>query len=204
MWFWGGFKPFVMGTKVLRSFGRTTRLGKFAKLIFTWIFRSPLNCETEHFCSTALITTETARLFSLQFQGEKKNSRGQTLPQKGEVELLCGGPPCQGFSGMNRFSSRDYSQFKVKWGKTHLRNPRLEVLCWQNVASRDASDACWCALVDSFRLICTLTYLWSESVLMLPTFVSSQFRIKIVGARKTFLEVECYLENTRDWTDPKV
>ena len=39
---------------------------------------------------------------------------------------------------------------------------------------------------------------------MLPTFVSSQFRIKIVGARKTFLEVECYLENTRDWTDPKV
>lgn len=47
-------------------------------------------------------------------QGEKKNSRGQTLPQKGDVQLLCGGPPCQGFSGMNRFSSRDYSQFKVQ------------------------------------------------------------------------------------------
>ena len=25
---------------------------------------------------------------------------------------MCGGPPCQGFSGMNRFNSREYSQFK--------------------------------------------------------------------------------------------
>jgi DNA (cytosine-5)-methyltransferase 1 len=29
------------------------------------------------------------------------------------VELLCGGPPCQGYSGMNRFNSRQYSLFKV-------------------------------------------------------------------------------------------
>jgi len=46
-------------------------------------------------------------------QGEKTNSAGQRLPMKGEVDLLCGGPPCQGFSGMNRFNSRDYSRFKV-------------------------------------------------------------------------------------------
>nr|XP_039272538.1 DNA (cytosine-5)-methyltransferase 1-like [Styela clava] len=44
--------------------------------------------------------------------GEEKNSCGQTLPRKGDVELLCGGPPCQGFSGMNRFNSREYSRFK--------------------------------------------------------------------------------------------
>ena len=37
---------------------------------------------------------------------------GQRLPRKGEVELLCGGPPCQGFSGMNRFNSGQYSSFK--------------------------------------------------------------------------------------------
>ena len=37
---------------------------------------------------------------------------GQSLPRKGEVEVLCGGPPCQGFSGMNRFNSRAYSSFK--------------------------------------------------------------------------------------------
>jgi hypothetical protein len=46
-------------------------------------------------------------------QGEKTNDKGQLLPCKGEVELLCGGPPCQGFSGMNRFNSRQYSLFKV-------------------------------------------------------------------------------------------
>jgi len=37
---------------------------------------------------------------------------GKKLPQKGEVELLCGGPPCQGFSGMNRFNGGEYSKFK--------------------------------------------------------------------------------------------
>ena len=47
------------------------------------------------------------------FKGEKTDDIGQKLPQKGDVELLCGGPPCQGFSGMNRFNSREYSKFKV-------------------------------------------------------------------------------------------
>ena len=50
---------------------------------------------------------------NVPFQGEQTNRKGQKLPQKGEVELLCGGPPCQGFSGMNRFNSREYSMFKV-------------------------------------------------------------------------------------------
>ncbi|XP_014605619.1 PREDICTED: DNA (cytosine-5)-methyltransferase PliMCI-like [Polistes canadensis] len=44
--------------------------------------------------------------------GDICDDNGQRLPQKGEVELLCGGPPCQGFSGMNRFNSRQYSLFK--------------------------------------------------------------------------------------------
>ncbi|XP_076247833.1 DNA methyltransferase 1a isoform X2 [Calliopsis andreniformis] len=44
--------------------------------------------------------------------GEITDEIGQKLPQKGQVELLCGGPPCQGFSGMNRFNSRQYSLFK--------------------------------------------------------------------------------------------
>lgn len=45
-------------------------------------------------------------------QGDRVNDNGQKLPQKGDVELLCGGPPCQGFSGMNRFNFRQYSLFK--------------------------------------------------------------------------------------------
>ena len=53
-------------------------------------------------------------LFICVCQGEEKNAAGQRLPMKGEVDLLCGGPPCQGFSGMNRFNSREYSRFKVR------------------------------------------------------------------------------------------
>ncbi len=37
-------------------------------------------------------------------EGKTEDSKGIALPQKGEVEALCGGPPCQGYSGMNRFN----------------------------------------------------------------------------------------------------
>ncbi len=33
-------------------------------------------------------------------------------PRKGDVELICGGPPCPGFSSMNHFNEREYSMFK--------------------------------------------------------------------------------------------
>ena len=32
-----------------------------------------------------------------------------SLPTPGEVEFLCGGPPCQGYSGMNRFNKGNWS-----------------------------------------------------------------------------------------------
>ena len=32
-----------------------------------------------------------------------------SLPVPGEVEFLCGGPPCQGYSGMNRFNKGNWS-----------------------------------------------------------------------------------------------
>lgn len=60
-------------------------------------------------------------VFHSLLQGVETNSSGQRLPKKGEVELLCGGPPCQGFSGMNRFNSREYSQFKVRGGREGRR-----------------------------------------------------------------------------------
>ncbi|XP_051011932.1 LOW QUALITY PROTEIN: DNA (cytosine-5)-methyltransferase 1 [Acomys russatus] len=61
----------------------------------------------------ATVFTEDCNvLLKLVMAGEVTNSLGQRLPQKGDVEMLCGGPPCQGFSGMNRFNSRTYSKFK--------------------------------------------------------------------------------------------
>ncbi|XP_006821782.2 DNA (cytosine-5)-methyltransferase 1 [Saccoglossus kowalevskii] len=59
-----------------------------------------------------VFTDDCNTLLRLVMDGETTNSVGQKLPQKGQVELLCGGPPCQGFSGMNRFNSREYSKFK--------------------------------------------------------------------------------------------
>jgi DNA (cytosine-5)-methyltransferase 1 len=62
---------------------------------------------------TTVFTDDCNILLKLVMEGVSENARGQQLPKKGDVELLCGGPPCQGFSGMNRFSSREYSCFKV-------------------------------------------------------------------------------------------
>ncbi|ROL51170.1 DNA (cytosine-5)-methyltransferase 1 [Anabarilius grahami] len=61
---------------------------------------------------TTVFTEDCNVLLKLVMSGERTNSLGQKLPQKGDVEMLCGGPPCQGFSGMNRFNSRTYSKFK--------------------------------------------------------------------------------------------
>ena len=59
-----------------------------------------------------VFTDDCNELLRRVIDGEEHNSRRQRLPRKGEVELLCGGPPCQGFSGMNRFNHREYSSFK--------------------------------------------------------------------------------------------
>ncbi|XP_049981417.1 DNA (cytosine-5)-methyltransferase 1 isoform X4 [Alexandromys fortis] len=61
---------------------------------------------------TTVFTEDCNVLLKLVMSGQVTNSLGQRLPQKGDVEMLCGGPPCQGFSGMNRFNSRTYSKFK--------------------------------------------------------------------------------------------
>lgn len=61
---------------------------------------------------STVFSDDCNELLRLVMQGEKTSNKGQKLPQKGDVELLCGGPPCQGFSGMNRFNSREYSKFK--------------------------------------------------------------------------------------------
>ncbi|GFS20276.1 DNA (cytosine-5)-methyltransferase [Elysia marginata] len=59
-----------------------------------------------------VFTDDCNLLLQRVMEGEDTNALGQKLPKKGDVELLCGGPPCQGFSGMNRFNSGDYSRFK--------------------------------------------------------------------------------------------
>jgi site-specific DNA-cytosine methylase len=52
--------------------------------------------------------------------GMEADNTGRRLPQKGEVQAMCGGPPCQGYSGMNRFNEGQYSRFKNSLVSTYL------------------------------------------------------------------------------------
>jgi len=67
-----------------------------------------------------VFTDDCNVLLRQAMNGEEFSSKRQRLPKKGEVELLCGGPPCQGFSGMNRFNHREYSAFKNSLISTYL------------------------------------------------------------------------------------
>ena len=48
------------------------------------------------------------------------NTDAENIPRKGDVDLLVGGPPCQGFSILNNFADRDYSKFKNSLIATYL------------------------------------------------------------------------------------
>ncbi|KAI1229641.1 DNA (cytosine-5)-methyltransferase 1, partial [Lamprotornis superbus] len=93
---------------------------------------------------TTVFTEDCNVLLKLVMAGEKTNSLGQKLPQKGDVEMLCGGPPCQGFSGMNRFNSRTYSKFKNSLVVSFLR--------WVGTGFSGESNPVWCPLYcDYYR-----------------------------------------------------
>jgi len=81
----------------------------------------------------SVFTDDCNMLLKMVMEGKTHDTNGQRLPQKGDVDMLCGGPPCQGFSGMNRFNSRDYSKFKNSLVASYLSycdfyRPRFFVL----------------------------------------------------------------------------
>ena len=60
----------------------------------------------------AVFTDDCNALLKMAIDGKVLVRKGLSLPPKDGVELLCEGPPCQGFSGMNRLNSRQYSVFR--------------------------------------------------------------------------------------------
>ncbi|GLV37979.1 Lysine demethylase 2 [Carabus blaptoides fortunei] len=61
---------------------------------------------------STVYTDDCNALLGRVMAGASHSEAGLPLPARGAVELMVGGPPCQGFSGMNRFSAGQYSLFK--------------------------------------------------------------------------------------------
>ena len=73
---------------------------------------SALNSYKANFKSALVFQEDVNHFLDQIIKGVEFDKNGQKFPIKGEIDLILGGPPCQGFSGMNRFSSRHYSMFK--------------------------------------------------------------------------------------------
>lgn len=68
----------------------------------------------KNFPNCQVFQDDANKILEQILNGEKsfRKDKKLKLPIKGEVDIILAGPPCQGFSNMNRFSSRTYSLFK--------------------------------------------------------------------------------------------
>ena len=65
-----------------------------------------------------VFTGHCNELLNLVRSGQKFDHKGQRLPQKGDIDLLCGAPPCQGFSVLNVHKDKPSSQYNnslIEW-----------------------------------------------------------------------------------------
>ncbi|KAF2360331.1 S-adenosyl-L-methionine-dependent methyltransferase [Trinorchestia longiramus] len=131
----------------------------------------------------ATVFTDDCNLFlKMVIEGKKCNEKGQVLPQKGDVELLCGGPPCQGFSGMNRFNSRQYSLFKNSLVASYLSycdyyRPRFFVL--ENVRNF-VSYKCGMVLQLTLRVLVQMGYQCTFGILQAGSYGVAQTRRRAI------------------------
>ncbi|GAB6030288.1 DNA (cytosine-5)-methyltransferase 1 [Chamberlinius hualienensis] len=91
-------------------------------------------------------------LLKLMQEGKTCDDEGKRLPRAGEIDIIIGGPPCQGFSGMNRFNERQYSAFKNSLVVTYLSyveflRPKFVILeNVRNFASFKKGDVLRCVI----------------------------------------------------------
>ena len=132
-------------------------------------------------CAT-VFTDDCNLLLRMVMDGETVNDKGQCLPLKGDVELLCGGPPCQGFSGMNRFNSRQYSQFKNSLVSSYLSycdfyRPKYFLL--ENVRNF-VSYKCSMVLRLTLRALVSMGYQCTFGILQAGSYGVSQTRRRAI------------------------
>jgi len=68
-----------------------------------------------NFPGCKVLNNDCNKLLEAQLKG-----RNTLLPKKGEIEMMSGGPPCQGFSLLNMFKEQEYSKFKNSLVPTYL------------------------------------------------------------------------------------
>ena len=131
--------------------------------------------------------------------GEKSDQYGQALPKKGEVDLLCCGPPCQGFSSANRFKDSKKSQLKNALVSTCLSyckhfKPRFFVL--ENVLNF-ATHKKGFVLRSCMRTLTNLGYQATVGVLQAGQYGLPQTR------RRVFLIAAAPGEKLPDFPEPQ-
>ncbi len=107
---------------------------------------------------------------------------GKKLPRKGDVEILAGGPPCQGFSGMNRFNAGEYSSFKNSLISSYLSycdyyRPKFFIL--ENVRNF-ASFKKSMVLILAIRALVKMGYQCTFGILQAGNFGVAQTRRRCI------------------------
>ena len=114
--------------------------------------------------------------------GEELSAGGKRIPKPGEVEALVGGPPCQGYSRMNKFAGTEKYQYSNSLVATYLSycdrfRPRLFVL--ENVANFAAMDD-GKVLELTIRALLDIGYQCTFEVLQAGSFGVPQSRRRFV------------------------
>ncbi|XP_065336548.1 DNA (cytosine-5)-methyltransferase 1-like [Cloeon dipterum] len=120
-------------------------------------------------------------------EGKEINSLGQRYPKVGEVDMLIGGPPCQGFSSMNRYNTGIAARFKNSLVASYFSiveqfKPRF--FLFENVKNFSQTNQ---GLYLKTALACCLQlgYQFRYAVLQAGNFGAPQCRLRtvIIGAK---------------------
>ncbi|XP_065350169.1 DNA (cytosine-5)-methyltransferase PliMCI-like [Cloeon dipterum] len=120
--------------------------------------------------------------------GKEKNVLNQRYPKVGEVEMIVGGPPCQGFSSMNRYHTGIAARFKNSLVATFfsiIEHYKPRYFLFENVKNFAISNQ-GLYLKTVIGCCLKLDYQLRYSVLQAGNFGApqSRYRTIIIGARR--------------------
>ncbi|XP_059480711.1 DNA (cytosine-5)-methyltransferase 1-like [Neocloeon triangulifer] len=67
---------------------------------------------SKNFPHATVFNEDVNLMLANMMEGKSKNSKGQAYPREDQVQMIVGGPPCQGFSNMNQYTKGQAALFK--------------------------------------------------------------------------------------------